>query len=127
MNGLVSVMLAASALMVALAILLVVAIAAVWLFQRRPAEEGPRHICFVRAWRPLNNDEIAMALRGWDESDPRWRGIWDLLQREFEANLATLSDTKTEPHELARAAGRFDELLFLRRQILTFRGKEPEE
>jgi hypothetical protein len=41
--------------------------------------------------------------------------------------LACFSNIEAKPLELARAAGRLDELMHLRRQILTYRGKEPRE
>lgn len=91
---------------------------------RTPPLANPRVIHFVRTWKPMSDAEMIAALGSWNETDPRWRAVWDLLQREYEGELAGFSNVTTEALELARTAGRLDMIIQLRRQILTFRGKE---
>lgn len=85
----------------------------------------PRY--FVRTWKKLDDAQLRAALGSWNETDPRWQAVWELLQREFEGELAVFSSGETEALVLARVAGRLDMLLQLRRELLTFRGKEPRE
>lgn len=76
---------------------------------------------FVRGWRPLTPAQIAEAMNGWTDSDPRWRALWDLLSTELEGALADLSATGAKPEELARWAGRIEMLLHWRAQLLALR------
>lgn len=111
-----------------LVVAVVILIAAVCYLMNRPAAEaGERVRFFVRSWKPFDDAELRAALAGWGDTDPRWRALWELLSREVEAELQGLTNVRTDPHELARWAGRLEELLHLRTQLLVFRGKEPRE
>lgn len=101
-----------SALLGAAAALCIAAI-----LRRRP----PVRLPFVRGWRPLTPAQIAEAMNGWTDADPRWRALWDLLSNELEGALADLSATGAKPEELARWAGRIEMLLHWRAQLLALR------
>lgn len=97
-------------------------------FMWREARKSPARVtCFVRSWKPFDDAQLRAALSGWNDTDPRWRALWDLLAREVEAELGSLTGVKSDAQELARAVGRLEELLHLRAQLLVFRGREPRE
>ncbi|HEV8383763.1 MAG TPA: hypothetical protein VGQ11_02750 [Candidatus Acidoferrales bacterium] len=78
-------------------------------------------LVFVRAWKPLNDDQLREIIGGWNETDPKWKALWDCLSRELESTLADVHSTSSDPHELARWAGRIEELMLWRANLLAWR------
>ena len=91
-----------------------------WQRGRRGPVQTPA-LCFVRTWRPLTPEEWAAAFRGWSDSDPRWRALWDLLAHHLEAELGEAQGAPADSHAIAQRIGRVQTILFLRAQILHLR------
>lgn len=105
-------------------LLAIAAGAIVWhCWERSPAQVQTPALttyCFVRAWKPMDDAQLAAALGGWRESDPKWKAMWDVLAREMEAEIQGLTTAKGA-EELSRVAGRLEMVMLIRQNLLRWR------
>lgn len=81
----------------------------------------PTRVIFIRAPRPMSDDQLRAAISSMDEDDPRWLAVNQLLDRALAAAVYDSSDPKLDASKGTYPGGRVAALSELKSELVSFR------